>query len=277
MKTIVLAGGFGTRLMEETGVRPKPLVEIGGKPILWHIMRIYAAAGFNEFVVALGYKGEAIKRWFLDFSSYTHDMEISLAESATRVIRNGPVDDWHVALVDTGQSTQTGGRLKRLARHIGNEPCMATYGDGVADIDIRELVAFHKAQGRLATLTAVRPPARFGALELTGTGVSHFREKPQTGQGWINGGFFVFEPQVFDYIDGDETFFEREPLQRLAEEGQLSAYLHNGFWQAMDTLREKRLLEAMWQQGQAPWTKEALQDRKVLDRLWPQENVLWKG
>lgn len=252
MKTVILAGGFGTRLQEETTVKPKPLVEIGGQPILWHIMKLYAAFGYNEFISALGYKGEAIKDYFLKYYHLYNNLTIGL--------RNGSIDvheccreDWTVHLVDTGLHTQTGGRIKRLARWVGNEAFMMTYGDGVADINIRELVDFHRRNGKLATVTAVRPPARFGGLIFNGDLVARFVEKPQIGEGWINGGFFVLEPQVLDYIEGDETLFEREPLERLAEDGQLAAYRHEGFWQCVDTLRDLRLLESLWESGEAPW------------------------
>lgn len=231
MKTVILAGGQGTRLAEETDRKPKPMVEIGGQPILWHIMNIYAAGGMKEFIIALGYKGEEIKNYF----------------------SNSARKDWMVHFADTGLKTETGGRLKRLKNLIGNETFMVTYGDGVANIDIRELLAFHRQHRKLATITAVRPPARFGSLELNGHTVSKYLEKPQTGEGWINGGFFVLEPKVLDYIAGDETLFEREPLERLAEDNQLAAYRHDNFWQCMDTLRDVRLLESLWKKGEAPW------------------------
>jgi len=252
MKVCILAGGVGTRLAEETTVKPKPMVEIGGKPMLWHIMNIYAAYGYNEFIVALGYKGEAIKDYFLGFYSLNNDLTIDLRSGETKV-HHGKQPDWVVHLVDTGQRTETGGRIKRLQPWVGSESFMATYGDGVADIDIARLVAFHRAHGRLATVTAVRPPSRFGGLAFEGDQVVDFREKPQTGEGWINGGFFVFEPGVFDYVRGDEMPLEREPMERLAADSQLMSYKHEGFWQPMDTLREKNLLEALWDSGKAPW------------------------
>jgi glucose-1-phosphate cytidylyltransferase len=251
MKTVILAGGLGTRLSEETDVRPKPMVEIGGRPILWHIMKGYAHHGFKEFIVALGYKGEAIKEYFLNYPLINSDLTVSLGSG--EVTRRRPADeDWVVHLQDTGVETMTGGRVKRLAPFL-NETFMLTYGDGVANVDIRALVAFHRAHGKLATLTAVRPPARFGALETDGDQVTRFLEKPQTGEGWINGGFFVLEPGVLDYIEGDPTHLEREPLETLARDGQLMAYRHGDFWQSMDTLRDVRLLNGLWKDGRAPW------------------------
>ncbi|MGE5482648.1 MAG: glucose-1-phosphate cytidylyltransferase [Bacteroidota bacterium] len=252
MKTVILAGGLGSRLAEETTVRPKPMVEIGGRPILWHIMSIYASYGFNEFIVALGYKGEVIKDYFLNFYALNNDLTIDLGTGQT-VIHDGNQPSWKVHLVDTGLRTQTGGRIKRLAAWLGQETFMLTYGDGVADVDLKRLVDFHRSHGKLATVTAVRPPARFGGLRFDGDLVVQFVEKPQTGEGWINGGFFILEPGVLDYIEGDETVWERGPLERLAADGQLVAYKHVGFWQPMDTLREKQLLEALWESGEAPW------------------------
>lgn len=253
MKTVILCGGLGTRLREETEVKPKPMVEIGGRPMLWHIMKTYAAYGFSEFALALGYKGEAIKRYFLDFPRVSSSFTVRL--SSGDVMRHEPCpEDWTVHLVDTGLHTITGGRLKRLRELMGNDTFMMTYGDGVANIDIRRLVEFHKSHGKLATVTAVRPPARFGGLLFEGEGrVAKFTEKPQIGEGWINGGFFVLEPGVIDYIEGDETHWEREPLERLAVEGELMAFRHDDFWQCMDTLRDLRLLESLWEGGEAPW------------------------
>ena len=253
VKTIILAGGLGTRLSEETILKPKPMVEIGERPILWHIMNIYAHHGFNEFIVALGYKGEMIKKYFLDFHAFRSDLTIDLSkgEAIHHAIEPLP---WVVHLVDTGQNTHTGGRIRRLKNWIGEDSLfMVTYGDGVGNVDITALVAFHKSHGKLATVTAVRPPARFGGLELDGTRVARFAEKPQTGEGWINGGFFVLDRRVFDYIDRDETPWENAPMERLTQEGQLMAYRHEGFWQPMDTLREKNMLEDLWQTGHAPW------------------------
>ena len=252
MKVVILAGGFGSRLQEETTVGPKPLVEVGGKPILWHILNIYSAFGFNEFVLALGYKGEYIKEYFLNFYALNNDLTVDLADGKSE-IHEGKQPNWKINLVDTGQNTMTGGRLKRLQPWLGNETFMATYGDGVADICIADLLAFHRSHGKIATLTAVRPPARFGGLRIEGGRVAEFVEKPQSGEGWINGGFFVLEPQIFDYIAGDETSFEWEPMQKLASDGQLMAYQHDGFFQPMDTIRERNILEELWASGKAPW------------------------
>jgi len=252
LKVAILAGGVGSRLSEETEAKPKPMVEVGGRPILWHIMKIYAHQGFSEFAVALGYKGEHIKRFLVDYCSLTSDLTVRLASGDVEV-HAGERDDWTVQLIDTGQATATGGRIKRLAPYVASSTFMLTWGDGVADVDLGALLAFHRAHGRLATMTAVRPPARFGHLELDGDQVSEFSEKPQTGEGWINGAFFVLEPEVVDYIDGDETQWEREPLERLARDRQLMAYRHGGFWQCMDTLRDRKLLEALWEGGAAPW------------------------
>ena len=242
MKIAILAGGLGTRLAEETEVKPKPMVEIGGKPILWHVMKHYAQYGYNDFAIALGYKGEYIKRWMKDLSSLHSNMTVKTGTGDV-ILHDSNDTDWSVDLVDTGQGTATGGRIKRLAPWVGNETFMLTWGDGVSNVDLDALLAFHRSHGKLATLTAVRPPARFGHLEFNGDQVTDFTEKPQTAEGWINGAFFVLEPQIFDYIDGDDTQWEKEPLERLAEEGQLMAYRHNDFWQCMDTVRDKKLLE----------------------------------
>lgn len=251
-KVVILCGGHGTRLREETELRPKPMVEIGGKPILWHIMRGYASYGLKEFILALGYKGEVIKRYFLDYYHVHSNLTVSLAAGSVQTY-DGQVEDWLVQLVDTGLATQTGGRVKRLVSWLRGETFMLTYGDGVCDANIQDLLSFHRAHGRLATITAVRPPSRFGGLCFNGDFVKEFSEKPQIGEGWINGGFFVLEPAVLDYIGDDGTIFEREPLERLAREGQLMAYRHEGFWQCMDTQRDVRLLESLWASGQAPW------------------------
>jgi glucose-1-phosphate cytidylyltransferase len=253
MKTVILAGGLGTRLQEETTLKPKPMVEIGGRPMLWHIMGCYARHGFKEFVLALGYKGELVKHFFLNYYQLQGDLTVDLGKGEVEV-HDGEREDWRVHLVDTGLETQTGGRLKRLAPWVGDGTFMMTYGDGVSDVDIESLVRFHKSHGKLATVTAVRPPGRFGALGFDGDLVTHFAEKPQTGEGWINGGFFVLEPGVFDTIDGDATLWEKEPLERLAAAGQLVAYRHEGFWQCMDTLRDVRHLEELWGTGRAPWS-----------------------
>lgn len=252
MKAVILAGGLGTRLQEETTVKPKPMVEIGGQPILWHIMNIYASQGCREFIVALGYKGEVIKSYFLNHYYLRNSFSINLGNGHVEV-HNGGREDWTIHLIDTGPLTETGGRIKRLAPWIGNETFMMTYGDGVSSIDIPELVAYHREQGKLATVTAVRPPSRFGGLSFDGDLVAKFVEKPQIGEGWINGGFFVLEPEVLDYIEGDHIIFERDPLEQLAQGGQLAAYRHDDFWQCMDTLRDVRLLESLWQTGNAPW------------------------
>ncbi|HVL92724.1 MAG TPA: glucose-1-phosphate cytidylyltransferase [Acidimicrobiales bacterium] len=252
MKVAILAGGVGTRLVEETEVKPKPMVEIGGVPILWHIMRHYAHYGFQEFVVALGYRGEYIKRYFVEYCSLVNDLTIDVGRGEVTA-HGGERPNWTVDLVDTGQETQTGGRIKRLQPHVGDGTFMLTWGDGVSDVDLPALLEFHRSHGKLCTLTAVRPPARFGHLELENGHVVEFSEKPQTGEGWINGAFFVCEPGVFDYIDGDTTAWEREPLEGLAKDGQLMAYQHQSFWQCMDTLRDKHLLQTLWESGQAPW------------------------
>jgi glucose-1-phosphate cytidylyltransferase len=252
MKVVVLAGGRGTRLAEETATRPKPMVEIGGKPMLWHIMQLYAHHGCKEFLIACGYRGEIIKEYFRNLFSFGGDLTVDLWTGNVDV-QNPDRLDWKVSVVDTGLDTMTGGRIARLRSRIGAEPFMATYGDGVGDVDVGALLAFHRAHGRLATVTAVRPPARFGGLVLDEDVVREFTEKPQAEAGWINGGFFVFEPGVFDYLDGDHSILEREPLERLARDGQLHAWRHRGFWQPMDTLREKELLESLWSSGRAPW------------------------
>ncbi len=252
MKTVILAGGMGTRLTEETQSKPKPMVEIGGQPILWHIMKHYAAHGFNEFLIALGYRGEAIKRYFVEYPIVRGNVSIDLATGEVARHDSGP-ENWRVHLIDTGLHTITGGRVKRLRPWIGRETFLLTYGDGVSNVDVSKLVAFHRRHGKLATVTAVRPPARFGGLTLDGDQVQQFTEKPQIGEGWINGGFFVLEPEVLDFIDGDETHLELEPMEQLVRAGELIAFRHDGFWQCMDTIREHRLLESLWAGGSAPW------------------------
>jgi glucose-1-phosphate cytidylyltransferase len=252
MKVAILAGGLGTRLSEETTVKPKPMVEIGGRPILWHIMNIYAAYGFKEFVIALGYRGDLIKDYFINYHFRARNLTVQLRNGDISV-HAGDSEDWIVHLLDTGMDTNTGGRVKRLAEFIGNEPFMLTYGDGVSNINIPKLIEFHRAQKKLATLTAVRPPARFGQMILDDGKVTQFQEKPQIGEGWINGGFFVLQPEVVNYIEGDHTGWEFESLEKIAAIGQLAAYPHEGFWQSMDTLRDVNLLEKLWREGNAPW------------------------
>jgi glucose-1-phosphate cytidylyltransferase len=252
VKVAILAGGVGSRLAEETVIKPKPMVEIGGSPILYHIMMHYSHYGFKDFVVALGYKGEVIKKYMVDYCPLNSDLTVCLKTGCV-TIHDGNKPDWNVDLIDTGQDTLTGGRIKRLAPHLGNQTFMLTWGDGVSDVNLHELLEFHRSHGKLATLTAVRPTARFGHLELQGDKVAEFSEKPQTKEGWINGAFFVLEPGVFDYIEGDQTQWEREPMEALARDGQLMAYKHSSFWQCMDTLRDKKLLESLWNSGKAPW------------------------
>jgi glucose-1-phosphate cytidylyltransferase len=252
MRVAILAGGLGTRLQEETTVKPKPMVEIGGRPILWHVMKHYAHYGFKEFIVALGYKGDSIKRHFLDYHAVNSNITVNLATGQVDT-HSKQSDDWLVHLVETGHDTNTGGRVKRLQRWLDAGTFMVTYGDGVCDVDLRELLKFHQASGRVATVTAVRPPARFGGLMFDGDLVARFTEKPQAGEGWINGGFMVCEPRIFDYLDSDGSSLEIAALERLAGEGQLAAYRHDRFWQCMDTLRDKRQLEALWEQNKAPW------------------------
>jgi len=252
-KVIILCGGLGTRLSEETQVRPKPMVEIGGRPIVWHVMKIYEKYGFNDFVLALGYKGEFIKDYFLNYHARQSDLTVNLKDGLVSY-SNPTAEDWRVTLVDTGAATQTGGRLLRLKSLFkANETFMLTYGDGVSNIDIKKLMDFHKSHGRLATVSAVRPPARFGDLRIEDNKVIRFEEKPQLGEGWINGGFFVFESGVFDFLVDDATVLEKSPLERLAQQGQLMAYQHHGYWQSMDTLRDKHALEELWVSGNPPW------------------------
>jgi glucose-1-phosphate cytidylyltransferase len=252
MRVVILAGGLGTRLQEETTVKPKPMVEIGGRPILWHIMKHYAHYGFNEFLIALGYKGDCIKRHFLDHYALNGSLTIDLATGKVDAHAK-ECENWLVHLIETGVDANTGGRVRRLRRWLDAGTFMVTYGDGVCDVDLNALLRFHQASGRVATVTAVRPPARYGGLLFEGDLVSRFTEKPQAGEGWINGGFLVCEPRIFDYLDGDTSSLEIALLERLAEEGQLAAYRHDRFWQCMDTLRDKRQLEALWEQGTAPW------------------------
>ncbi|MDH3628254.1 MAG: glucose-1-phosphate cytidylyltransferase [Acidobacteriota bacterium] len=252
MKVAILAGGMGTRLAEETEIRPKPMVELGGRPILWHIMKHYDSFGHREFAIGLGYKGEYIKRWFMDYAALEGSLTVQ-TKTAEVVTHATHSEDWSVDLIETGLHTMTGGRIKRLAPWLGESTFMLTWGDGVSDVDLDKLLAFHRSHGKLATMTAVRPAARYGHLEFDGDKVVQFTEKPQTSEGWINGAFFVLEPQIFDYIDGDNVMWEHAPLERLAGDGQLMAYKHDGFWQCMDTLREKHILENLWNSGNPPW------------------------
>jgi glucose-1-phosphate cytidylyltransferase len=253
MKVIVLAGGLGTRLAEYTEVMPKPMVTVGGHPILWHILNTYARFGHTDFFLALGYKAELVKEFFFHFYSLKSDFTVDLATGGITYHNSPARVNWRVTLADTGLNTMTGGRVKRMRHHIGNETCLLTYGDGVADIDINALLKFHRSHGKMVTVTAVHPVARFGEIALEGDRVSSFQEKPQTGQGWINGGYFVFEPAFFDLIEGDMTILEREPLERATAMGELMAYRHNGFWACMDTKRDRDMLEEMWNSGKAPW------------------------
>lgn len=251
MNVVILAGGLGTRLAEETEIKPKPMVEIGGRPILWHILKHYARYAFSEFYVALGYRGDVVKRYFLDYAHLAGSIKIDLARSAVSAYE-AAAESWVLHLMDTGADTNTGGRVRRLRPHL-TETFMLTYGDGVCNVDLQALLAFHRSHGKIATMTAVRPPARFGSIDFDGDRVSGFLEKPQIGEGWINGGYMVFEPAIFDYIAGDASSLEAHALEQLAGEGQLMGYRHDGFWQCMDTLRDKRYLEALWQEGKAPW------------------------
>ena len=255
MKVAILAGGMGTRLAEETEIRPKPMVEIGGRPILWHIMKHYERFGHADFYIALGYKGHYIKKYMFEYSAFEGDLSLDLRSG--RVSNGGgnpkTVPDWRVHLIDTGLNTNTGGRIKRLAPHLSDATFFLTWGDGVSDVDLDRLLAFHRHHGKLCTVTAVRPPARFGHLVFDGDRVADFNEKPQAAEGWINGAFFVCEPQIFDYIEGDDTQFERAPMERLARDGQLMAFKHDGFWQCMDTLRDKVRLQELWDAGSPPW------------------------
>lgn len=252
MKVGILAGGLGTRIAEETETKPKPMVEIGGQPILQHIMMHYYHYGFKDFAIALGYKGAVIKKYMVDYCSLNSNLTVKLGNGQVRTHGNDRLD-WTVDLIDTGLTTNTGGRIKRLIPYMGNETFMLTWGDGVSNINLHDLLKFHRSHGKLATLTAVRPPARFGHLDLEGEQIVEFSEKPQTREGWINGAFFVLEPEVYHYIDDDDTQWEKAPLERLAKDGQLMAYKHDSFWQCMDTLRDKRLLESLWANGNAPW------------------------
>ena len=253
MKVVILAGGLGSRLSEETTLRPKPMVEIGGKPILWHIMKAYGTHGINEFIVALGYKGEVVKDYFLNFYALNSDVSVDLATGKT-AFHNGKQPNWKVDLVDTGLNTQTGGRVKRLEKWLQDDDTfMLTYGDGVGDLNLTRLLEFHRSHGKIVTMTAVKSPARFGRIAFAGDRVTEFYEKPENTEGWINGGYFVLNREALDYIDGDETIWERDPVEKLARDGQLVGYRHSGFWSCMDTLKEKNFLEELWTSGRAPW------------------------
>jgi glucose-1-phosphate cytidylyltransferase len=252
MKVAILAGGLGTRLSEETTLKPKPMVEIGGMPMLWHIMKIYAVYGYNEFVIALGYKGELIKDYFINYHYRARNITVEL-NSGRLTTHDGQSEDWIVHLLDTGLETQTGGRVKRISEFIGDEPFMLTYGDGVSNVNIPKLLDFHHTRGKVATLTAVRPAARFGQMLVEDGQVVQFKEKPQIGEGWINGGFFVLQPEIRDYIQNDQVALERQPLERLSSEGQLVAYQHNDFWYCMDSIRDVQLMDKLWAEGNPPW------------------------
>ncbi len=253
MKVVILAGGYGTRISEESHLKPKPMIEIGEKPILWHIMKIYSNYGFNDFIICLGYKGYCIKEYFAHYFLHEADVTFDFTDSNAQIIHHHFAEPWKVTLVNTGRDTMTGGRVKRVQPYIQNEPFMLTYGDGVADIDINKLVAFHKSHGKLVTVTSTQPSGRFGALALDGNQVTSFQEKPKGDSLWVNVGFFVMEPGIFNYLENDKTILERAPLERIAQEGELITYKHPGFWQPMDTLRDKNLLEELWQTGKAPW------------------------
>jgi glucose-1-phosphate cytidylyltransferase len=252
MKAVLLAGGLGTRISEESVLKPKPMIEIGGKPILWHIMKMYAAHGVNEFVICCGYKGYVIKEYFANYFTHTSDITFDLKNNTTEIHQN-TAEPWKVTVVDTGEETMTGGRLKRVAKYLGTQDFCFTYGDGVSDVNIRASIEFHKAHGKLSTITAVQPPGRYGALKMNGSKVEAFMEKPKGDGGVINGGFFVLNPKVIEYIKEDETIWEKEPMEKLASDGQMQAFVHDGFWQPMDTLRDKKHLEELWNEGKAPW------------------------
>ncbi len=252
MKAVILAGGFGTRISEETMLKPKPMIEIGGKPILWHIMKIYSSFGINEFIICLGYKGYIVKEYFVNYFLHMSDVTIDMKNNSTQIHQNH-AEPWKITLVETGENSMTGGRLKRVAPYLDDEDFCFTYGDGLSNVDIPKVIQLHQSQKNLATLTAIRPPARFGAIDVEGSKITSFQEKPFGGSGWANGGFFVLSPEVINYIEGDSTVWEREPLERLAKENRMGAYQHDDFWYAMDTLRDKNNLEEMWMQGNAPW------------------------
>lgn len=253
MKVVILAGGFGTRISEESHLKPKPMIEIGNMPILWHIMKQYSHYGFDEFIICCGYKQYVIKEWFANYFLHNSDITFDFRQGNEMIVHKRFSEPWKVTVIDTGLETMTGGRIKRIRDYIEDEPFFMTYGDGVSDVNIKELLEFHKSHGKLATMTAIQPAARFGVLELQDNQVRAFREKSQSDTGWINGGFMVLEPKVIDYIAGDETFFEREPMENLAKEGELMCYKHRGFWQCMDTMRDREKLEALWAANRAPW------------------------
>jgi glucose-1-phosphate cytidylyltransferase len=254
MKVVILAGGYGTRISEESHLKPKPMIEIGDAPILWHIMKSYSHYGFNEFIICCGYKGYAIKEYFADYYLHRSDVTFDFGKGNEMIVHNNVSEPWKVTLVDTGLNTMTGGRVKRVANHIGNETFLLTYGDGVCDVNIKELVDFHIKHGKIATITAIQPGGRFGVVEIDGNNsIIEFKEKTKEDGGWINGGFMVLEPKILDFIDDDTTIFEKYPLERASNEGELVAFKHNGFWQCMDTLRDRMLLEELWASGQAPW------------------------
>ena len=253
MKVVLLAGGFGTRISEESQYKPKPMIEIGDMPILWHIMKTYSSYGFDEFIICAGYKQHVIKQWFADYFLHTSDITFDFSKGNQMIIHDAHAENWKVTVVDTGLHTMTGGRLKRIKKYLGDEPFFMTYGDGVADVNIPATLEFHKSHGKLATMTAIRPESRYGMIDMENGLVRSFREKSQSDVGWINGGFMVLDPKVLDYIDGDGDMFERAPMERLAEDGQLMCYCHEGFWQCMDTLRDKQKLESLWESGKAPW------------------------
>ncbi len=255
MKVVLLAGGFGTRISEESHLKPKPMIEIGDKPILWHIMKLFAHYGYNEFIICAGYKQHVIKEWFANYFLHNSDITFDFTNDNQMIVHNNVAEPWKVTVVDTGLNTLTGGRIKRIKDYVGDEAFFMTYGDGVSDVDISKLYEFHKSKGGLATLTAVQPEGRFGIIDIESDKVASFREKDKQDMGWINGGFMVLEPEVFDYIEGDKTTFEKYPMEKLAEEGNLNCYKHHGFWQCMDTLRDKEKLEKMWSTGSAPWKK----------------------
>lgn len=253
MKVVLLAGGFGTRISEESQYKPKPMIEIGDMPILWHIMKTYSHYGFKEFIICAGYKQHVIKQWFADYFLHTSDITFDFSQGNQMIVHDAHSEDWKVTIVDTGLHTMTGGRLKRIRKYLGDEPFFMTYGDGVADVDIPASLAFHNSHGKLATMTAIRPESRYGIIDLQGDKVLSFREKSQQDVGWINGGFMVLDPKVLDYVAGDSVMFEREPMERLAADGELMCFRHDGFWQCMDTLRDKQKLDSLWERGQAPW------------------------